>query len=701
MFLRFGNVVGQAGIWYALLIVLVAKSITLATSLSLSAIATNTRVRGGGAYYLISRSLGVEWGGAIGLFFFVAQAVSVAMYVIGFSEALAGSSPVGGMSVTTIATITNVAVFLCVVIGAAWTIKVQYFILAILTASLVSFYVGAFDAFSVTTLQANLDSHFVGEGNFFTMFALFFPAVTGIMAGANMSGDLRDPARAIPRGTLAAVFITGAIYASQAILLGAARRHEELVSNNLIMADVARWPILITAGVIAATLSSALGSMMGAPRILQAFARDNVFAWLRPFASGSGAGSEPRRATISTFAIAQCCIWTADLNTIAPLITMFFMVTYGLLNLATFYEAITRNPSYRPRFRWCHWTISLGGAAGCLAVMFLIDWRWALVAIAGIVLLRWHIARREVEARWGDLQSGLQFERARHNLLRLEHELYHPKNWRPIILALSGSGWSRTHLAVYAHWLTTGHGILTLAQVIEGEIESRIQRRVGQERILHRFIREQQLEAFPAVVIAPHLSDGIDALVQCQGLGALRPNTVLLGWPTDPGRGELFSATLRGIAALERSIIAVRFAEEPDDPWDVPPGTVDVWWRGRQNGELMLLLAHLLRQNPSWRSREIRLMRVIENEAGRAEVYRHLCGLIDASRIRATPQVVVTGDILAGIQQTSRSAALVIMGFEAPEEGQEQAFYDRMEHWAGDLPRVLFVDSIGGMSLES
>jgi hypothetical protein len=380
---------------------------------------------------------------------------------------------------------------------------------------------------------------------------------------------------------------------------------------------------------------------------------------------------------------------------------MFFMVTYGLLNLATFYEAITRNPSYRPRFRWCHWTISLGGAIGCLAVMFLIDWKWAAVAIAGIFLLRWYIARKEIEARWGNLQSGLQFERTRRSLLRLEDELYHPKNWRPIVLALSGSGWSRTHLAVYAHWLTTGHGILTLAQVIEGDIESRIQRRVGQERILHKFIREQQLDAFPAVVIAPHLSDGIDALIQCQGLGALRPNTVLLGWPTDPQRGELFGATLRGIAVLERSIIAVRFAEEPSDPWDVPPGTLDVWWRGRQNGELMLLLAHLLRQNPSWRSREIRLMRAIENEAGREEVHRHLSRLIDAARIRATPRVVVTGDILAGIQQTSRSAALVIMGFEAPEEGQEQAFYDRMEHWVGDLPRVLLVDSIGGMSLES
>ena len=701
MFLRFGYVVGQAGVLGTLLIVAASTVITVLTSLSLSAIATNTRVRGGGAYYLISRSLGVEFGGAIGLVFFLAQAISVALYVLGFSEALVGSFPDSGLSLVTVATVTNVAVFVCVFIGAGWTIKIQYLILAVLAAALTSFYTGAFGSFSYATLEANLYPRFSTDTGFFVMFALFFPAVTGIMAGANMSGDLRDPAQSIPRGTLAAVVVTAVIYLSQAVLFAAARPHETLVDNRLVIADIARWPLLITAGVFAATVSSALGSMMGAPRILQAFARDHVFKSLRMFAVGSGASGEPRRAIVVTFVISQACILLADLNTIAPLITMFFMVTYGLLNLATFYEAVTGNPSYRPRFRFCHWTTSLAGALGCLAVMFLIDWRWASVSLALITLLHWVIGRKEVEARWGDLQSGLLFERSRRTLLRLENELYHPKNWRPIVLALSDTTWNRSHLTAYAHWFTTGHGMLTLAQVIQGEVEDRIQRRASQERILHNFIRDQKLEAFPAVIVAPYLSEGIEALVQCQGLGALRPNTVRLGWPTDPERAESFGATLRTIAGLERSIIALRFSHEPEDPWEVPQGTLDVWWRGRKNGELMLLLAHLLTRNPSWRSCPMRLLRVIENEAGREEVQRHLTELIESARIRATPHAIVAEDVPSAIQQTSRSAALVIMGFEAPQEGDEQAFYDRMEHWAGDLQRAVFVDSIGGMSLES
>ena len=700
MFLRFGSVVGQAGVVSALVIVAASKAITILTSLSLSAISTNTRVKGGGAYYLISRSLGVEFGGAIGVVFFFAQAISVAMYVIGFSEAVVAVMP-GGLSPIAVATITNAAVFVCVFIGAGWTIKVQYVILATLGLALLSFYAGAISAFDVATLQANWSPHYVAGEGFFTMFALFFPAVTGIMAGANMSGDLRDPARSIPRGTLSAVVVTGAVYLSLALVLGGTRPHEQLASDNMVISGVARWPVLITAGVFAATLSSALGSMMGAPRILQAFARDNVFKWLSVFAAGSGATGEPRRAVVVTFIISQVAILAADLNTLAPVITMAFMITYGLLNLATFYESVTKNPSYRPRFRWCHWSTSLAGALGCLAVMFLIDWMWAAVSIAVMAALHWMITRQEIESRWGNVHSGLLFERSRRNLLKLENELQHPKNWRPIILALSGAGWDRPHLAVYGHWFTSGHGILSLGQVIQGQVEDRVERRNNQQRILHNLIREQELEAFPAVVVAPYLSDGVESLVQCHGLGALRPNTVLLGWPTEAQRSEVFGSMLRTVAELGASLIAVRFTQDSEDPWEVPFGTIDVWWRGRQNGELMLLLAHLLTQNDAWRSHRIRLLRIIDNQAGKDEVLRHLSELIERSRIRATPYTVVSDDPLAAIAQWSRSAALVFMGFEAPVEGDEQAFFRRLDQWSSALPRVVFIDSIGGMSVES
>ncbi|MEX2187222.1 MAG: amino acid permease [Pirellulales bacterium] len=701
MFLRFGHVVGQAGIYHAIAIVAAAQVISLLTGLSLSAIATNTRVKGGGAYFVISRSLGMEFGGAIGVVFFFAQAISVAMYVIGFSEALLGTVSIAGATLPIVASVVNLFVFACVYIGAGWTIKLQYGILAILVAALISFYWGAFESIDPDVIQGNLHSSYLEGHDFFTMFALFFPAVTGIMAGANMSGDLANPARSIPRGTLLAVAVTGAVYLSQAVLLGCVRSSSTLLNDSLVMWDVARWPVLITAGVFAATISSALGSMMGAPRILQAFARDDVFAWLKPLAKGSGASGEPRRATVLTFAIAQVAIVLGDLDAIAPVITMAFMITYATLNLATFYEAITKNPSYRPRFRYCHWSLSLLGAVGCVAVMLLIDWRWAIVSMAAMALLHWYIGRKEIESQWGDMQAGLTFARTRKNLLKLEDAAFHPKNWRPIILAFSGSGWSRPHLAVYGHWFTTGHGLLSLGYVIQGDIDNRLERRRNQQRILRNFIAEEGLQAFPAVVVAPFVSDGIESLVQCHGIGMLSANTVLLGWPNDADKAEPFLATLRTVAALERSIIAVRFAVEPEDPWCVPPGTIDVWWRGRENGDLMLLLAHLLTLDDEWRNHTIRLLRVIPSEAGREDVRRHLVELADAARIHAEPVVIVAADAREAIQRTSDSAALVFLGFDVPEQGREKEFFERMQHVAGRLERVVFVDSIGGMSLET
>tara|TARA_R110002049_G_scaffold285698_1_gene466700 strand:- start:88138 stop:90330 length:2193 start_codon:yes stop_codon:yes gene_type:complete len=699
MFLRFGVVVGQAGLWAALLIVLASKLITLLTTLSLSAIATNTKVEGGGAYFLISRSLGPEFGGAIGVLFFAAQALSVAMYVIGFTEALVAYLP-AAVSPLLVASITNMAVFVCVSIGAGWTLRIQFFILGAVVLSLASFAVGAMGSFDWQLLRENSGPGFEGE-TFWTMFALFFPAVTGIMAGANMSGDLKDPARSIPRGTLAAVVVTGLVYAAQAFLLAGSRDRASLIGNNLIISEIAVMASLIVAGIFAATLSSALGSMMGAPRILQSLSRDRLFRWFNPLGVTSAKDGEPRRAIFVTFLISQAGIMLADLNTIAPLITMAFLVTYGLLNLATFYESITKNPSYRPQFRYCHWSTSLAGAIGCAVVMLLIDWRWALVATAMVSALHWYLSSVELTANWGSLNSGLLFERTRRNLLKLEDELYHPKNWRPFVLALSGTGFSRPHLVVFGSWLTADTGVLTLGQVIPGELHDHRRRRGSQEKILHAMIKDRDLNAFPAVVVAADYTSGVEALVQCQGLGRLRPNVVLLGCPLSADRMRVFAGLLRNLEGLGRSVVVLRRVDEPDDDWAVPTGTIDVWWRGRANGELMVLLGHLMQNHSDWRGRRLRLLRVVENEEGTDDVRDHLDSLLRKARISGTTKVVVSSHPQSAIQTTSRDAAFVFLGMQAPDPGDEDEFFYRTEKLVGRLPRVALVLSAGGVRLES
>ncbi len=699
MFLRFGQIVGQSGIIDAIIIVLCAKLITSLTAVSLAGVATNIRVKGGGAYFLISRSLGPEFGGAIGVVFFLAQAVSVAMYVIGFTEAFTNAFPASEAYQPLVATTINVIVFICVFIGASWTIKVQFGILAVLGISLLSFYLGALMHFSPHTAVANLHAGYTPGQSVFTMFALFFPAATGIMAGANMSGDLKEPDKSLPFGTFAAIAVTALIYLSMVLLLGGVASREELITNNFVMKDIALVSVLIVVGVFAATLSSALGSMMGAPRVLQALAKDEIFPAIRWLARGSGVSNEPRYATAVTFLIAQGAIMVADLDLIAPIITMFFMVTYGMLNLACFYEGYSKNPSFRPRFRFSHWSISLAGAIGCGVAMLLMAPLWAAVAVAGMWGLYRYIGRAEVRARFGDVQSGVALEQARKALLRLQEESYHPKNWRPMILALAGGVWNRYHLAEYGFWLSAGRGLLSFGQVVTGDVEHRIELRRRHERRLREFIQAEELHAFP-VVVEEDLIAGVKAMLQCYGIGGVRPNTIMLGWTEDPARLEPMGRILRLLRDFYRNIVIVKCAEERAR-WVAPKGTIDLWWHTRENGSLMLMLGHLLVQNREFRDHPIRVLNVVPDESAKPGVTAHLTRLVEAARIDAEIEVIVADDIVTEMRKRSRKAAVVFMGFDPPEPGSAQVFaenyYRVMEH----LDTVILVHSVGDVDLEA
>ncbi len=698
MFLRFSTVVGYAGLWNALLILLGAKLISLITSLSIASISTNMRVKGGGAYFMISRSLGVEFGGVIAIFFYIAQAVAVSMYVVGFTEAVFSAFPDLGMSYRAMASVTNSLVFLCVYIGAGWTIRLQYGILAILLLSIVSFYIGGILGFSPEILQANLHPQWTKEFSFFTVFALFFPAVTGIMAGVNMSGDLKNPERSIPGGTFAAVGFSALIYASITLLLAASVSRGDLLGDGFVMKDRAFVPSLIYAGVFCATLSSALGSMMGAPRILQAFARDNIFRQLRWFGKGSGRSGEPRRAVILTFIVAQLGIFAGDLNTIAPVITMFFLMTYAAVNLACFYEGRTNNPSFRPSFRFNHWLAALLGALGCIGVMFLINPVWAAVALLlGGGLYYW-IARAEIRVKWGDVDSGIAYERARKALLRMERERYHPKNWRPAILALCGGSSSRRHLAEYADAFTADSGIVSMAQVIRGEIADFQEQRLEAETTLRKFLRKENIPAFPVVVVEKDTHSAIASMLQSHGIGGMRPNTVLLGWSSDPKQTEVFNDALRTVQEMKRSLMVVA-CKEDSEPSEIPVGRINIWWDCNNNGSLMLLLAYLLKKNRGWRRHPLHIIRPVAPKADVENIRAQMVALLALARIEAQLNIIPTENPIAAVREAMEPSAVLLSGF-IPSEGDSNLLEELQQ--TVDLPGdVVLVYNAGDASLQA
>ena len=314
MYLRFGWVLGNLGLGRTLLLVTVCNSVTLLTGLSLSALATNREVRGGGAYYLVSRAFGAEAGAAIGIPLFLSQAVSVAFYTAGFVEALQGAFPAAATwDPRVVATVTLGALGLLSVFSANLALKAQFFIMGAIALSLVSFFLGGTpDALPDPATMPAADPK-----GFFFVLAVFFPAVTGILSGLGMSGDLRDPGRAIPRGTLAAIGTGYLIYMAVPVALFLfVGNHPALVSDPTIFRQCARWPALVLLGVWAACLSSALGSLLAAPRVLQALSRDRLVpAFL---GRGYGRGDDPRAAASapagttsaaasSAAASAHCC----------------------------------------------------------------------------------------------------------------------------------------------------------------------------------------------------------------------------------------------------------------------------------------------------------------------------------------------------------------------------------------------------------
>ena len=718
MFMRASFVIGNAGVLAAIGILIAAKAITFSTGLSLSAIGTNMQVRGGGAYFLISRVLGPEFGGAIGMALFAALALSVPFYILGFTEALLLSFP-GAAPYQLVITLVTAALILGVAfVGADWAIKTQFFIMAILVLAIVAFMGGAALLFDFARLKENLAPGYSptpsgGTYSFWLIFAIYFPAVTGIDAGVNMSGDLEDPAKSLPRGTLAAVGVGFAVYLVQVILCGGAFEREMLIQEPYgILKDNALFGFgfVVVAGVFAATLSSALGSALGAPRVLQAVSRDDVLSFLRPFAKGAPGTDEPRRALGLTAVITVAIlVWAefsrrtggAALNSVAAVITMFFLYTYGMMNLAAFIEAFGKNPSWRPRFRFFHWSVALVGTVGCVAATFLIDWRAAIAAVLLITGLLFYLKTRRFQGGYDDARRGFVFSSLRKNLLRLSNMKEDSKNWRPTVLVFSGNPGSRETLVSYGVWLEANLGVVILANVISGKLDA--QHRNQAQKQLDTFCEERALQALPMVMVSDDVGRGVEAVIQTAGLGPLQPNLVMFGWAVGSGRLGMLGRFLRTAAAMEKGCLLLKEgADAPILPLREAAAEgkaerrqIDVYWRGRQNGELMLLLAHLLTKNWEWSNASLRVLRVVPNEAGREPALSALEGLIHEARVHAEAEVIVSDMPFPRLlRETSSDAATVLLGFMIPTEEVEEAWHTGVSALLDDFaPTTLLVCS--------
>ncbi|MBF0450401.1 MAG: amino acid permease [Candidatus Magnetomorum sp.] len=710
LFLRLGYVTGAAGFLRTLFIIGIANLISVLTSISLSTVATNIKVKGGGDYYLISRTLGLEYGGALGLVLFLAQSVSIAFYCIGFGEATALMLPKTlNISPQIIAAMAVLMLFMMAWMGADWASKFQFVVMAFLVLALGSFFWGGIQKFDTGVLQQNLQAP-DNSPPFWVLFAVFFPAVTGFTQGVSMSGDLQNPGKSLPLGTFLAVGVSIVIYFAVTIIFSGAMSNEMLMTDYSAMKKVARFGFLIDAGVIAATLSSAMASFLGAPRILQSLAKDRIFPFLNFFAKGSGATDNPRRGVYLAAIIAFGVILMGNLNAVAAIVSMFFLISYGLLNYATYFEAASESPSFRPTFKWFDRRFSMAGFLACLLVMLAIDVKNGIIALAVLFAIYQYLRRTASISRWADGRRSAFLQNVRNNLWNAYIEPHHFRDWRPQILVFfSDDIERRSRLTAFGSWLSGKWGFTTLVKICDGKGLNILKERDNQEAALKRELMEKKQTVFPLVMVSQDFTTAVYYLLQSYGIGPIKANIVLMNWLNPENisgegfREYIFGSQLKEVFRFRANIILLHTDEKRwlklKQDTHGEDRTIDVWWWGDATSQLMLLLAYLLTRNEYWEDATIRLIAETKNhppEERLQELEQVLSDIRIDADIHLIPEMTAEGLI-----ESSKDVDFIFFPFRLKGNLIQCPLPGRVENYLVQLPSAAMVLAAEDLDLDA
>lgn len=678
MFLRFGYAVAHVGVLGVFLIIVLGHLVTIPTALAIAEIATNQKVEGGGEYYIISRSFGMTIGGAIGLALFLSQAVSVAFYVIAFAEAFrplfAYLETNHQIVVSDMRVVSLPAVLaLCAIVlvkGADMGMKVLYVVVFVLFLSLVFFFFGSpisAPPQDMSFLTASIDN----PDPFFYVFAICFPAFTGMTAGVGLSGDLKNTRRSIPLGTLAATITGMVVYLAIAYFMGYCATPEELNSDPLVMAKIAIWGPIIPIGLACATFSSAVGSILVAPRTLQAIGADDLFpgkdagAWL---AQGKGKSNEPFNATLVVSLIAVVFVAMGDVNSVAEIISMFFMVAYGSICLISFLEHFAADPSYRPTFN-SRWYISLFGAIMCFFMMVQMNALYTVLSLTIMTLVYLAISYTNPD------KSGLaaifqgvifQFSRQMQIFMQKSRTSQADRNWRPSVVCITASTFSRTSALDLLRWMSHRHGFGTYIHYIRGYL-SKETKQVADEVMarLLRLIRVGRGRVFVDTIVSPSETSAISQVIQLPGVSGHENNGLLMEFSKrDPVDLAGIISHVPLVAANQFDFFILASSDRNFGYRD----EIHLWItpQDEDNANLMILLAYILQGDPDWRHGTVKIFAAYP-ETKMTEEEERLRSLIRAGRLPIAPQNIAmipyADTVKALVNQYSRDADLIILGY--------------------------------------
>ncbi|WP_372752505.1 amino acid permease [Labilibaculum sp.] len=680
MYLRFPAIIGQAGLINTIGIIFIAHIISITTSLSVASLSTDKPVQNGGTYFMISRSLGLPIGGTLGLALFVGLSFSVSLYLIGFAESFLQYWGIANtiFNIRIAGTIVLAVVTTITFISTSLAIKSQYFIMGAIVLSLLSIFLGNHD-FAPTGVNLK---PLATSAPFMLLFGIFFPAVTGFEAGVSMSGDLENPRKSLPLGAIMAVGVGFVVYIALAFFYAFTVNSDALANDPDILFKISLVPQLVIAGIWGATLSSALGSILGAPRILQAIAMDKIAH--RVFAKGTGATNEPRNALLVAFVIAEAGILIGELDVIARIVSMFFITTYAFLNLASAIESWSSS-DFRPAFKIPKF-VSILGALSAFIVMILLDFLALAGATIVLGLLYFYLQRKELILESGDAWSSFWTNLAKKALLKLSVQKVNTRNWQPNIILFSGGENARPYLIEMGLSLTGKLGALTDFQLLVGQ-ESRSVKElsVAQKKLTSNYFTRQYSSAT--------LEEGIKTVTNAYGFTGFEPNTILMGWSKDIKNAEFLTHVLQDFKAKSLNAIFLNYNKEVGFG---KKQNIDIWWNGK--GRILnlgLQIIKFLLIDPKWRDAKVRILIINNNTFVGDTLQRNIKELLDDRRMVAEVKIIGndfgTRTKESIINTESQGSDLVLLGLSQKREAYNSEYINTVNQLTKLPASILFL----------
>lgn len=672
MYMRMGWVVGNAGLIGTIIIVLIAHVIAVSTGLSVSSVATDKKIGAGGIYYVLSRSMGIPIGGSIGIALYVGTAFSIALYLIGFAESFNGYFGLG-MTINAFritGTVGLIALTALALISTSAAIKAQFFILAAIILSLIAIFFGSTEyAPETVNMYATSDSVPLE-----VVFAIFFPAVTGFTAGIAMSGDLQDPKKAIPVGTLLAIGTGLIVYIGLAFFLAYNINSDVLKSDYNILMKMAFSPQAVVAGIWGATLSSALGGILGGPRILQAMSLDKVTPKI--FGKGKGKSNEPVNALILVFLIAEAGILIGELDVIARVVSMFYLTAYGFINISYFLESWA-NPDFQPTFKIKRW-IGLVGFIACFGVMFQLDMIAMIGAFIVVGLLYFWLQRKQIQLQSNDVWQSVWSNVVNKGLKKLEHKDASKSSWNPNIILFSGETKHRTKLLELSKMLSGQTGVITDFKLVEKSSSPFARNKQAyKDEVL------EKLGIYGRKVEVEDPYSGIENIASTYGFSGIEPNTVMMNWSRTTNDPERYAEMTQKLIHLDYNLLYLDYDERTHFG---NFQTIDLWWRetDSNNAELMLNIARNIALSPAWTKPIIRVLFVNHNNSENAIINSKISKLIEKLRIDAKIKIINNGveqkSFYEIIELQSAKTDLILLGIPNVKAEQQAEFILNTDH---------------------